>query len=139
MSKANDAAAPLDLKEFFHVGPVDVSGARYYTSALGRQHFTPNIWPGVPPAFAPRRRPLITARWTSSSCSSCGWPRSPCGVDEAFFDDKVDRSIGTMRLNYYPAQSVAPVLRGSSGPALTPTMAGSRSWPVKTCPADFRS
>ncbi len=29
-------------------------------------------------------------------------------VDEAFFDDKVDRSIGTMRLNYYPAQAVAP-------------------------------
>ena len=25
-----------------------------------------------------------------------------------FFDDKVDRSIGTMRLNYYPAQAVAP-------------------------------
>ena len=30
-------------------------------------------------------------------------------VDEAFFDDKVDRSIGTMRLNYYPAQAVPPV------------------------------
>jgi isopenicillin N synthase-like dioxygenase len=29
-------------------------------------------------------------------------------VDEAFFDDKVDRSIGTMRLNYYPAQAVPP-------------------------------
>ena len=31
-------------------------------------------------------------------------------VDEAFFDDKVDRSIGTMRLNYYPAQAVPPAL-----------------------------
>src|SRR5256885_6149466 len=29
-------------------------------------------------------------------------------VDEAFFDDKVDRSIGTMRLNYYPAQAIPP-------------------------------
>jgi len=29
-------------------------------------------------------------------------------VPEAFFDDKVDRSIGTMRLNYYPAQTAAP-------------------------------
>ena len=29
-------------------------------------------------------------------------------VDEAFFDDKVDRSIGTMRLNYYPAQPSPP-------------------------------
>src|SRR5262249_23745227 len=29
-------------------------------------------------------------------------------VPETFFDDKVDRSIGTMRLNYYPAQTAAP-------------------------------
>jgi len=29
-------------------------------------------------------------------------------VEETFFDDKVDRSIGTMRLNYYPAPSVPP-------------------------------
>ena len=29
-------------------------------------------------------------------------------VEEGFFDDKVDRSIGTMRLNYYPAQAVPP-------------------------------
>ena len=33
LSTANDAAAPPDLKEFFHVGPVDVSGDAYYTSA----------------------------------------------------------------------------------------------------------
>jgi isopenicillin N synthase-like dioxygenase len=26
-------------------------------------------------------------------------------VEETFFDDKVDRSIGAMRLNYYPAQT----------------------------------
>jgi isopenicillin N synthase-like dioxygenase len=30
------------------------------------------------------------------------------GVHECFFDDKIDRSIGTMRLNYYPAQTVLP-------------------------------
>jgi isopenicillin N synthase-like dioxygenase len=29
-------------------------------------------------------------------------------VDEHFFDAKVDRSIGTMRLNYYPAQTAPP-------------------------------
>src|SRR5438477_158376 len=29
-------------------------------------------------------------------------------VQETFFDDKVDRSIGTMRLNYYPAQIDRP-------------------------------
>jgi isopenicillin N synthase-like dioxygenase len=30
------------------------------------------------------------------------------GVEETFFDDKVDRPIGTMRLNYYPAQTELP-------------------------------
>jgi isopenicillin N synthase-like dioxygenase len=29
-------------------------------------------------------------------------------VEETFFDEKVDRPIGTMRLNYYPAQRVPP-------------------------------
>jgi isopenicillin N synthase-like dioxygenase len=29
-------------------------------------------------------------------------------VEETHFDDKVDRSIGTMRLNYYPAQATPP-------------------------------
>ena len=28
--------------------------------------------------------------------------------EEGFFDDKVDRSIGTMRLNYYPGQAAPP-------------------------------
>ena len=29
-------------------------------------------------------------------------------IDETFFGHKVDRSIGTMRLNYYPPQTLAP-------------------------------
>src|SRR5438876_5217286 len=36
LSKANDAAAPPDLKEFFHVGPVDTTADSYYTGARGR-------------------------------------------------------------------------------------------------------
>jgi isopenicillin N synthase-like dioxygenase len=31
------------------------------------------------------------------------------GLEETFFDDKVNRSIGTMRLNYYPRQERAPL------------------------------
>ena len=52
LAKANDAAAPPDLKEFFHVGPVDVRDEGYYTSAQGRPHFIPNIWPPSPAGFA---------------------------------------------------------------------------------------
>src|SRR5262249_2188898 len=52
LSKANDAAAPPDLKEFFHVGPVDTTADSYYSGARGRRHFEPNIWPAVPAGFA---------------------------------------------------------------------------------------
>src|SRR5438093_1167308 len=37
LSKANDAAAPPDLKEFFHVGPVDTTADSYYTGSRGRR------------------------------------------------------------------------------------------------------
>jgi len=107
LSLANDAAAPPDLKEFFHVGPVDVGAGPYYTSAEGRRHFAPNIWPVQPADFrqaaeayyrAMEGLVLFLMRLAALALS----------VDEAFFDDKVDRSIGTMRLNYYPAQAVPP-------------------------------
>ncbi|HUF92028.1 MAG TPA: 2-oxoglutarate and iron-dependent oxygenase domain-containing protein [Candidatus Limnocylindria bacterium] len=108
LSKANDTAAPPDLKEFFHVGPVDASGDPYYTSPLGRRHFEPNIWPATPAGFAP----AATTYYRAMSDLIVFLMRLAAvalEVDETFFDDKVDRSIGTMRLNYYPAQAVAPV------------------------------
>ena len=52
LAAANDTAAPPDLKEFFHVGPVDVTADPYYTSAPGRRHFLPNLWPAAPAGFA---------------------------------------------------------------------------------------
>jgi len=61
LSAANDAAAPPDLKEFYHVGPVDVGDDVYYTSSKGRQFFLPNIWPaGMRSASASRRRSSTT-------------------------------------------------------------------------------
>jgi isopenicillin N synthase-like dioxygenase len=107
LSKANDTAAPPDLKEFFHVGPVDVGDDAYYTNAEGRQHFIPNIWPARPADF----RRAATDYYRAMSGLIPFLMRLAAlalDVDECFFDDKVDRSIGTMRLNYYPAQAVAP-------------------------------
>jgi isopenicillin N synthase-like dioxygenase len=107
LSKANDAAAPPDLKEFFHVGPVDVGSDAYYTSAEGRQHFAPNIWPARPPQF----QRVATEYYRTMSGLIRFLMRLAAlalDVDEQFFDGKVDRSIGTMRLNYYPAQAVPP-------------------------------
>jgi isopenicillin N synthase-like dioxygenase len=107
LATANDDIAPPDLKEFFHVGPVDVTGTAYYTAPTGRRHFEPNLWPAAPAGFEEAARSyyrtmsrLVTSLMRLAALA--------LDVDEAFFDDKVDRSIGTMRLNYYPAQAVAP-------------------------------
>jgi isopenicillin N synthase-like dioxygenase len=107
LASANDGAAPPDLKEFFHVGPVDVSGEPYYTGALGRRHFTPNIWPAAPAGFE-RAATIYYRTMSRLIVELMRLAALALDVEETFFDDKVDRSIGTMRLNYYPAQAASP-------------------------------
>jgi isopenicillin N synthase-like dioxygenase len=108
LAQANDdTAAPPDLKEFFHVGPVDVGDDPYYTSEEGRQHFLPNIWPARPAGFAA----AATSHYRAMARLITFLMRLAAlalDVEETHFDDKVDRSIGTMRLNYYPAQATPP-------------------------------
>jgi len=107
LSTAIDLPAPPDLKEFFHVGPVDVTRDPYYTGEQGRQHFLPNVWPAVPSDF----ERAATAYYRTMSDLILFLMRLTAlalGVEETFFDRKVDRSIGTMRLNYYPAQTALP-------------------------------
>jgi isopenicillin N synthase-like dioxygenase len=107
LAAANDAAAPPDLKEFFHVGPVDVTDEPYYTSALGRRHFLPNLWPPAPAGFA-EAATLYYRAMCALIVELMRLAALALDVPERFFDDKVDRSIGTMRLNYYPAQAAPP-------------------------------
>jgi isopenicillin N synthase-like dioxygenase len=102
LSAANDAATPPDLKEFFHVGPVDVTDDPYYTGQVGRLHFLPNIWTAVPAGFERAATDYYRAM-SALIVSLMRLAAIALGVDEDFFDRKVDRSIGTMRLNYYPA------------------------------------
>jgi isopenicillin N synthase-like dioxygenase len=107
LAKANDTSAPPDLKEFFHVGPVDVRDEPYYTSHQGRPHFIPNVWPVSPEGFAGAATTYYRAM-DQLIVFLMRLAALALRVDETFFDDKVDRSIGTMRLNYYPAQATPP-------------------------------
>jgi isopenicillin N synthase-like dioxygenase len=108
LSAANDGVAPPDLKEFYHVGPVDVGDDAYYTGPKGRQFFLPNIWPDEPAGF---RAAAVTYYRAMHGLVGCLMRLTALALDleETFFDDKVDRSIGTMRLNYYPRQVQAPL------------------------------
>jgi isopenicillin N synthase-like dioxygenase len=107
LATAMDHAAPPDLKEFFHVGPVDVTSDSYYTNDLGGRYFLPNVWPRFPADFAR----AATAYYRAMSRLVIFLMRLAAlalGLEEMFFDRKIDRSIGTMRLNYYPAQPEPP-------------------------------
>ena len=108
LSTANDVVAPPDLKEFYHVGPVDIGDDAYYTGRTGRQFFLPNIWPDQPAEF---RTAAIAYYRTMHRLVGFLMRLAALGlgIEETFFDDKVDRSIGTMRLNYYPRQHRAPL------------------------------
>lgn len=107
LSASMDHVAPPDLKEFFHVGPVDVTDEPYYTSEVGRQHFLPNIWPATPAGFE-RAATVYYRAMSGVIVFLMRLTALALGLPETFFDRKVDRSIGTMRLNYYPGQTAAP-------------------------------
>jgi len=107
LANANDHKAPPDLKEFFHVGPVRTTDAAYFTSEEGRRHFAPNIWPAGSTKF---RDAAINYYEAMSKLIMFLMRLAALALDmeEHYFDDKVDRSIGAMRLNYYPAQTEPP-------------------------------
>lgn len=108
LAHAMDEQAPPDLKEFYHVGPVDVTDDPYYTCERGRQFFLPNVWPERPAGF---REAAITYYRTMDRLVLflMRLAALALGLPETFFDDKVNRSIGTMRLNYYPRQTTPPL------------------------------
>src|ERR1043166_2055248 len=92
LSKANDAAAPPDLKEFFHVGPGDPTRRPPSPAAAGPRHFEPNIWPAVPAGFA--EAATIYYRAMSELVGFLmRLAAIALDVHDSFFDDKVDRSI----------------------------------------------
>lgn len=105
LSRGNSGAAPGDLKEYYHFGREHWPDEPYYTSEEGRRHFIPNRWPeGAPnfPALADRYYKEME-RLTSQMMSLVALA---LGLDEGFFEDKIDRHITAMRINFYPAQEV---------------------------------
>jgi isopenicillin N synthase-like dioxygenase len=154
LSAAHDEAGPPDLKAFYHIGPVDISDHPYYTSTAGQAHFLPNIWPAIPVDFASTATTYYRAM-SELIVLLMRLAALALGVHEHFFDDKIDRSIGTMRLNYYPAQTVLPrpgqlrasahtdyggftILSGEDAPGGLQVMSRQGQWiDVPTVPTNF--
>jgi isopenicillin N synthase-like dioxygenase len=107
LSYASEVDTPPDLKEFYHFGRERWPDQPYFTSAEGQRYFIPNLWPERPTGLgvaadryygAMERLDLELMRLAALAL----------GVDEHFFDDKLDKHITAMRLNFYPEQTAAP-------------------------------
>lgn len=96
-----DAAA--DLKEAFSMGPVDVLSDSYHTSPVAAAHFAPNRWP-ADPEFRETFENYYRAISTLASRLLSGFALA-LGLQENWFDDKIDHHISNIRALYYPAPS----------------------------------
>lgn len=107
VARSRGENAPGDLNESFMIGPIDVPDTAYFHAPAAGRHFHPNLWPDRPAGM----RPLLSEYFTAMGDLSTRLMRIFAlahGLDEHFFDDKVDRHISRLRIRNYPAQAEAP-------------------------------
>lgn len=108
IGRSRDASAKAgDLNESMMIGPVDVPDPAYATATAAGHHFAPNIWPDEPEDF----EKTWTEYYQAMSELSLDLMRSfalALGMDEHYFDDKVDRHISRLRVRNYPATEGVP-------------------------------
>jgi len=96
---------PPDLQESFGIGPLDdVPDDPYYTAPEAWTFFTPNIWPATPATFRPALSRYF-ARVDTLSRDLMRLFALALGLDENFFDEKVDCGVSSMRMVHYPELS----------------------------------
>jgi len=97
----NANITPPDLKEYYHFGRENWPDKPYFTNPEGRRYFIPNVWPQRPEGF----REAATRYYAEMEKLVGKLMRITAlglGLSENFFDDKIDRHITAMRLNFYP-------------------------------------
>jgi len=101
LGHGNANMTPPDLKEYYHLGREGWPNEPYYTSSAGQRYFIENVWPRRPIGFAG-----AAARYYAEMEQLVGVLMRVAalglGIDEHFFDDKIDKHITAMRLNFYP-------------------------------------
>src|SRR5262249_22255954 len=154
LAQANAGTTPPDLKEFYHVGREGWPEETYYTGPEGRRYFIPNFWPATPERFAT----AAAAYYTEMEKLAAFMMRLTAlalGLEERFFDDKIDKHVIAMRLNFYAEQTSAPqpgqlragahtdygaftILNGESVPGGLEVLAKDGDWiAVETDPETF--
>jgi isopenicillin N synthase-like dioxygenase len=154
LARANAGTTLPDLKEFYHFGQERWPNEPYYTGPEGRNYFIPNLWPAQPKGFADAAAAYY-AEMETLAALMMRLTALALDVDEHFFDDKIDKHITAMRLNFYPEQTSAPkpgqlragahtdyglftILNGESVPGGLEVLARNGQWiGVETDPATF--
>ncbi len=97
-----------DLNESLMIGPVDLPPAAYAFSQAAGKHFAPNLWPENPEDL----KAIWSAYYREMGSLAETLMRIfalALGLDECFFDDKIDKHISRLRIRNYPAQTSVPV------------------------------
>jgi len=93
--------SPPDLKESYSIGPVDVPDDDYHSSERAGAFFAPNRWPSeivdMEPIWSEYYREMERLATELMRLFALG-----LGLDEHYFDDKVDRHITNMSAIHYP-------------------------------------
>ncbi len=103
-----DEKTPPDYKESFSIGPVDVPDDAYHRAAKPANFFAPNMWPEGLPEF----RATWTTYYRGMEDLAGALMRifaMALGMDERYFDDKIDRHITNFSMLHYPPQHEAPL------------------------------
>ena len=96
-----------DLNESFMIGPVDVPPVDYAFAPQAGKHFAPNIWPDRPAEL----REIWSAYYRAMGNLAQTLMRIfalALGLEETFFDAKINRHISRLRVRNYPAQIEPP-------------------------------
>jgi isopenicillin N synthase-like dioxygenase len=107
LAHASSGQTPPDLKEFYHFGRESWPDEPYYAGVEGRRYFIPNVWPSEPVGLAAAAAAYY-AEMEKLAALMMRLAALAFNLEEHFFDDKIDRHISAMRLNFYPEQATVP-------------------------------
>ncbi|MBV9860209.1 MAG: isopenicillin N synthase family oxygenase [Alphaproteobacteria bacterium] len=99
---------PPDLREQFYIGPLAPDLARIAHLPQAAKFYQPNIWPERPADF----RRVATRYYAQMERLARDLMRVfalALGLEETYFDSRIDNHFATLPLNHYPEPQEAPL------------------------------
>ena len=99
---------PPDLREQFYIGPLASRAGQFAHIPGASELYADNIWPQAPAAY----RPVFSSYYTALERLGGTLMRIfalALGVNERFFEDKIDCHFSTLPANHYPEPVCDPL------------------------------